>query len=450
MFIMSEKDNFNRNEDENNNASSQINDVENQDVINDSINQEFSYEWGNDSVVITDQKASKSSSKNLKVLLAISLTLLLISIMFIMVLVTSRDDTTDIISESETVSEWKEYIDEEVSYSETIQVQAPSNGELTLSDLYEKVSGGCCSILCEYKSGSGWSQTTGTSLGSGFVITEDGYVVTNHHVIENAEKIEVVFYDDTTYEAKLVGSDSICDIAVLKIDGKFQAVELGDSDLCKVGNFVCAIGTPSDIQFAGTLTYGCISAINRDVSITNSTGTVIKTMTLIQTEATLNPGNSGGPLFNMYGQVVGINTLKLTSQYEGIGFSIPISGAKDIINQIIEFGYVKDNNGSISQGAAYLGITPSDISEDDAKHYNVPVGVLVYQIETNNSSYKAGLRRGDIIVEFAGKEVKDSNGLRNVLASKKAGELVKIKVYRDSADGGEYMEFEFKLDARSQ
>jgi len=106
---MSEKDNFNRNEDENNNASSQINDVENQDVINDSINQEFSYEWGNDSVVITDQKASKSSSKNLKVLLAISLTLLLISIMFIMVLVTSRDDTTDIISESETVSEWKEY-----------------------------------------------------------------------------------------------------------------------------------------------------------------------------------------------------------------------------------------------------------------------------------------------------------------------------------------------------
>ena len=116
----------------------------------------------------------------------------------------------------------------------------------------------------------------------------------------------------------------------------------------------------------------------------------------------------------------------------------------------IESGKAMPSLAGIFYICEYLGITPSDISEDDAKHYNVPVGVLVYQIETNNSSYKAGLRRGDIIVEFAGKEVKDSNGLRNVLASKKAGELVKIKVYRDSAEGGEYMEFEFKLDARSQ
>ena len=447
---MSEKDNFNNNDIENDNIDLN-DDLNGSHQVNENINQEFSYEWRNDSPSEGEVKQRRNSSKSLKVLLAVSLTFLLISIMFIVVLVTSKD--APIFVESSNDVEFSTSVEDEnddVSYTETIKVQSPTNGEMILSDLYEKVSGGCCSILCQYTTGSGWSQTSGTSLGSGFVITEDGYVVTNHHVIENANKIEVIFYDDTKYEATLVGSDSICDIAVLKIEGNFEPVELGDSTLCKVGEFVCAIGTPSDIQFAGTLTYGCISAINRDVSITNSSGTVIKTMTLIQTEATLNPGNSGGPLFNMYGQVVGINTLKLSSQYEGIGFSIPISGAKDIINQIIEFGYVKDNNGSVSQGAPYLGITPSDISEEDAKHYNVPVGVLVYQIESSNSSYKAGLRRGDIIVEFAGEEVTNSNSLKTILASKKAGELVKIKVYRDSTNGGEYIEFAFKLDARNQ
>ena len=446
---MFEKDNLNNNNIENSDI------VLNEDsnvtqTLNQNVNQEFSYEWRNDLTSDNEIKRTRSSSKKLKVLLAISLTFLLISVMFIFVLITSRNDPLFVESENPVATtSSEEGTSEDVSYSETIKVQAPSNGEMTLTELYEKVSKGCCSILCEYTSGSGWTQTSGTSLGSGFVITEDGYIVTNHHVIENANKIEVVFYDDTKYEATLVGSDSICDIAVLKIEGSFQPVELGDSNLCKVGNFVCAIGTPSDIQFAGTLTFGCISAINRDVSITNSSGIVIKTMTLIQTEATLNPGNSGGPLFNMYGQVVGINTLKLTSQYEGIGFSIPISGAKDIINQIIEFGYVKDNNGTVSQGAPYLGITPSDISEEDAAHYNVPVGVLVYQIESTNSSYKAGLRRGDIIVEFAGEKVTSSNTLKTILGSKKAGETVKIKVYRDSTAGGEYIEFDFKLDARS-
>lgn len=446
---MFEKDNLNNNNIENSDI------VLNEDsnvtqTLNQNVNQEFSYEWRNDLTSDNEIKRTRSSSKKLKVLLAISLTFLLISVMFIFVLITSRNDPLFVESENPVAAtSSEEGTSEDVSYSETIKVQAPSNGEMTLTELYEKVSNGCCSILCEYTSGSGWTQTSGTSLGSGFVITEDGYIVTNHHVIENANKIEVVFYDDTKYEATLVGSDSICDIAVLKIEGSFQPVELGDSNLCKVGNFVCAIGTPSDIQFAGTLTFGCISAINRDVSITNSSGIVIKTMTLIQTEATLNPGNSGGPLFNMYGQVVGINTLKLTSQYEGIGFSIPISGAKDIINQIIEFGYVKDNNGTVSQGAPYLGITPSDISEEDAAHYNVPVGVLVYQIESTNSSYKAGLRRGDIIVEFAGEKVTSSNTLKTILGSKKAGETVKIKVYRDSTAGGEYIEFDFKLDARS-
>lgn len=446
---MIEKDNLNNNNIEN--PDIVLNEDSNvTQTLNQNVNQEFSYEWRNDLTSDNEIKRTRSSSKKLKVLLAISLTFLLISVMFIFVLITSRNEPLFVESENPVAAtSSEEGTSEDVSYSETIKVQAPSNGEMTLTELYEKVSNGCCSILCEYTSGSGWTQTSGTSLGSGFVITEDGYIVTNHHVIENANKIEVVFYDDTKYEATLVGSDSICDIAVLKIEGSFQPVELGDSNLCKVGNFVCAIGTPSDIQFAGTLTFGCISAINRDVSITNSSGIVIKTMTLIQTEATLNPGNSGGPLFNMYGQVVGINTLKLTSQYEGIGFSIPISGAKDIINQIIEFGYVKDNNGTVSQGAPYLGITPSDISEEDAAHYNVPVGVLVYQIESTNSSYKAGLRRGDIIVEFAGEKVTSSNTLKTILGSKKAGETVKIKVYRDSTAGGEYIEFDFKLDARS-
>lgn len=447
---MCDNNDFNKNNDDNSLITS---DLTNQNSDNESVlnqeNQEFCYEWGNNEQQVITKPNKRKSNKSTKLIVALAITLVLVSSMLVLTLIAQNDKP--IVGDNSVNNIYSNSIIEnnsEVSYAETIKTQTPSNDGLTLSELYESVSPGCCTILSTFTSGSGWSQTSGTSIGSGFVITEEGYVVTNHHVIENSTKIEVVFYDDSKYEAELVGSDSICDIAVLKIEGNFSPVELGDSDACKVGEFVCAIGTPSGIQFAGTLTYGCISAINRDVQITNTSGTVIKTMTLIQTDATLNPGNSGGPLFNMYGQVVGINTLKLTSQYEGIGFSIPISGAKDIINQIIEFGYVIENNGTVGQGAPYLGITPSDISKEDSEYYGVPMGVLVYQIESSNSSYKAGLRRGDIIVEFCGEEVKNSNDLKDILGTKKAGENIKIKVYRDSVNGGEYIEIEFKLDSR--
>lgn len=408
----------------------------------------YSYEW--ESTVDNNKYPKKQKNVGLKVVAAVMTFTTLISVMLLCVVLSKQSDKVDFGNSSVNDNEGQSAVEDnkDVSYAEVIKTQTPTNDELSLVDLYEKVSGSCCSIICEVTVGSGWSQVTGTSLGSGFVITEDGYIVTNHHVIENANKITVVFYDNTSYEAKLVGSDSICDIAVLKIEGDFVPVEIGDSDITKVGQFVCAIGTPSAIQYAGTLTYGCISAINRDVKVSNSSGTATKTMNLIQTDATLNPGNSGGPLFNMYGQVIGINTLKLSSKYEGIGFSIPMTGATDIINQIIDFGYVVENDGTISVGTPYLGISTSNISSEEAEHYKVPVGVLVYQIEPNSSAYKAGLRRADIIVEFDGKNIEKDSDIKNILSERKPGQQVTVKVYRDGTNGGEYFDISFKLDTR--
>ncbi len=328
-----------------------------------------------------------------------------------------------------------------------VGVTESTGSKLSLSDIYKKLENSCVSILSNYSSGSGYSKSTGTSLGSGFIITTDGYIVTNHHVIEDTTGLTVVMYDGTEYKAELIASNAASDLAVIKIEGTFTPVELGDSSALEVGDFACAIGTPSSLEFAGTMTYGIVSAINRSVSITNSYGTVVKTMTLIQTDATLNPGNSGGPLINMYGQVVGINTLKLSDKYEGVGFSIPMSGAIDIINSLIA-GEDPDIS-AVTTSAAYLGITAETITESTSSHYGVPKGVLVYQIESNGSAYKAGLRRGDIIVAFDGTDITSSSELTALLGKKKAGDEVTIKVYRDS-NSSEYHEFTFILDARSE
>ncbi len=274
-------------------------------------------------------------------------------------------------------------------------------------------------------------QTSG--VGSGFILTEDGYIATNHHVIEDADKITVQLDDGTKHDAVLIGSDSITDLAVLKIEASgLIPMEIGDSDKMVVGDSVIAIGTPAGIEFAGTVTDGIISAINRNVEITNERGTIVKTMTLMQTNAAINPGNSGGPLINDMGQVIGINTLKLTSSYEGIGFSIPINSAVKIFNQLISDGKVSEYDNSFVSGNGAIGITQyAEVSKQEAEYYGIPEGIIVIQIKNTSSAVSAGLRRGDMIIGFCGTEVKTVDELNKLKSKYKAGDQVTLRIYRD-------------------
>jgi len=315
--------------------------------------------------------------------------------------------------------------------------------DTVLTELYEKVKDSCVSII------------TDRALGSGFVVKEDGYIITNHHVIDNAKSVKVQFYNGDEYEAKIIGSDSISDLAVLKIEGTFKPIELGNSDTVKVGQEVVAIGTPYDLSLAGTMSLGIISGIARNVEVTNDAGVVVKTMTLLQTDTSINPGNSGGPLINMEGQVIGINTLKLMDVYEGLGFSIPINNAVTIANTLIAYGKVEDRpdndfviatprlNITVMNVDDFISIYQPNISID------LPDGAIVTAVTRNSSIYKAGLELYDIITEFDGKAIKSKEDLTAALKGRRAGETVTIKVFRvnRSGDKGDYHELTFKLDS---
>ena len=331
----------------------------------------------------------------------------------------------------------------------SVETFSKSEGGLTKSEVAAKCSVSAVGIVVkqelagnQFDLGYFGSFSTGPqtvqSSGSGFIYSKDGYIITNHHVIENASEIWVYLHDSTKLEAQLIGSDALSDIAVIKVDGKGHnliPMEIGDSSQLSVGDEVIAIGCPAGIEFMGTVTDGIISAINRDVELSGEVGSAKKTMTLLQTNATINKGNSGGPLINTKGQVIGINTLKLSSDYEGIGFSIPMNGALPIISQLIEHGRVierSENDFVSSQGV--IGISASAITEAEAEYYDIPRGVLVVQIGKDTNASKAGLRRGDIITAFNGESIKSVDELNSLKAGYKAGEEVTISVYRDIDD----------------
>ncbi len=318
----------------------------------------------------------------------------------------------------------------------------------TLTQIYDHCSPSCCSIYV--KTG------TGISLGSGFVIdAENGYVATNHHVIDGATEIKVVFYNDDEYVAELIGSDAVTDIAVLKIEAEgLVQLEIGSSDNIKVGENVVAIGTPHDMVLAGTMTCGIVSGIARDIEITNDDGKVIKTMTLIQTDCSINPGNSGGPLIDMAGNVIGITSLKLVDEkFEGIGFAIPITAAVDIFQKLIAGEEIGDSG--FASASARIGITAYDL-EYGLEYFRLyprceyPEGILVGEIEYDSAAYIAGLSVCDIITHFDGTEVKDLDGLSEILSEYKAGDEVTITVFRftnRTLSDGETLEITFKLGA---
>lgn len=300
----------------------------------------------------------------------------------------------------------------------------------------KKVQPSIVAISVEYSVNSIFnrSSTTATAKGSGIIISEDGYILTNNHVvnstssssssfyeIEKANKVTVKLYnDDKEYEGKIVGTDSQTDLAVIKIDKDgLTAAELGDSDSVQVGEFAMTVGSPLGLD--NSVTAGIISAVNRDV--TDSDG---NKYTAIQTDAAINSGNSGGALVNSKGQVIGVNTLKLSGTgVEGVGFAIPINSTKSIYEQLIQYSKVK---------RPYIGVVGIDLDEKTAKANNLVTGVYIKTVEDFSAGEKAGLKIGDVIIEADGTKITTMDELNEIKNKKQIGDTIKLKVYRDGKE----------------
>ena len=296
-----------------------------------------------------------------------------------------------------------------------------------------KVKPSIVGITVEFSVNSIFYNSSGTAKasGSGIIISEDGYILTNNHIVSStsesnnafyevgkANKVTVKLYnDDTEYEAKIIGTDSQTDLAVIKIDKTgLTPAELGDSDSVQVGEFAMAIGNPLGLD--NSVTAGIVSAVNREV--TDSDG---NKYLAIQTDAAINAGNSGGALVNSQGQVIGVNTLKLSGEdVEGVGFAIPINSTKEIYEQLIQYNKVK---------RPYIGIGGIDLDEETAKKNNLVVGIYIKTIEDFSAAEKAGLRIGDVIIEADGQKITTMDELNEIKNSKSIGDTIKLKVYRN-------------------
>jgi serine protease Do len=302
---------------------------------------------------------------------------------------------------------------------------------LTKSEAFEKVAPAVVIVsangVTDY---SGIIPQQVDGMGSGFIINEEGYILTNYHVIEGAKEVIVTLSDGRDVKAKVVNYDQNQDIAMLKLtDDSIKVpaiVELGNSDALKPGEEVLAIGTPLSKDFNQTVTGGLVSAVNRTVE----TSTGVK-LNLIQTDAAINPGNSGGPLINTKGEVVGINTLKMSGEAEGIGFSIPINEVKDRID-------------SLSKPILNLGVSIREINEQLAKQYDMEEGLYIIEVTEFSPAEKAGLKSGDLIVKFDGQRIKTFDELRAIRDTKKEGDVVKVEAIRN----GQTKSFDIQLEVK--
>ncbi len=295
----------------------------------------------------------------------------------------------------------------------------------------EKVLPSVVGITVTYQVNSIFGSSTGDATGSGIIISEDGYILTNNHVISSentssyyaiseATGIKINLYnDEQSYDATVVGTDSYTDLAVLKIEKSgLTPATIGDSDTIKVGEYVMAVGNPLGMKYS--VTTGIISAVNREVQCEGTT------YLAIQTDAAINSGNSGGALVNANGEVIGINTMKLAgSGIEGIGFAIPISSTTSIIDQLIEHKEVK---------RPYIGIAGSSIDEVLTQKYNVPQGIYIDEVEKDSPAEKAGLQKGDIIKKFEDTDVKSVNELNRIKNTHSIGDKVKITIIRNNEE----------------
>lgn len=290
----------------------------------------------------------------------------------------------------------------------------PQEGALSLQQIYAETIDSVVSISCVRKNGS--------STGTGVVLDRNGYIVTNSHVVEDAAAVEVMFSDNRVLPAMVVGNDTVSDLAVLYVDATdLKPARFGDSAGLQVGDAVVAIGDPLGFELRGTMTNGIVSAINRDIT------TQGRTMTLIQTNAALNAGNSGGPLINSYGQVIGINTMKIgdyvnQAGVEGLGFAIPSATVKEVVDQLLSQGYVT--------GRPALGLSGETVSAFLQHYYRLPAGVYITQITYGDAAHQAGLETGDIILYFGKNRITTVEELTTALYTVKAGDEVNVTVYR--------------------
>ena len=287
-------------------------------------------------------------------------------------------------------------------------------GGMSLQAIYEKCIPSTVSILCTLPRGS--------STGSGVVLSQDGYVITNYHVVEGAAAISVLFTDGRELSARMVGGDKLSDLAVLQVDARdLTPAEFGNSDSLRVGDMVVAIGDPLGIELRGTMTDGIVSAINRDLTTDG------RTLTLIQTNAALNSGNSGGPLINCYGQVIGINTMKIgdyvsSAGVEGLGFAIPSTTVKLIVDQLLSQGYVS--------GRPELGIQGVDIPEFYRYYYRMPEGVYVNAVAAGSDAAEKGIQVKDIILAIDGQRISSIDDIETFLYNHQPGDVVTLIIYR--------------------
>ena len=294
-----------------------------------------------------------------------------------------------------------------------LSCQDPSGQELTIQQVYAKVNPSVVAVVAEQSDGS-------AAVGTGVIMTESGYIITNAHVISGGKSCWVALDTGVTYDARLVGYDEDEDLAVLRAiaDNPLPAAEFGNSDLLTVGDPVYAIGNPLGVELRGTLTNGIVSAINRDVYVDGVT------MTLIQTNAALNNGNSGGPLINVYGQVVGINTMKMgsssTTSVEGLGFAIPIASTAYMINDLIAYGEV---HGEVMIG---ISVQPVPVTAENGES-----ALLVMEVTPGGPGEEAGIQEGDLIVAADGEALTKSTDLLRVRRRHEAGETLKLLVERD-------------------
>lgn len=290
------------------------------------------------------------------------------------------------------------------------------------------------------------AQSTAAVTGSGFIVTSDGYIVTNYHVIADAYtgdyQVTVMLYNGDKFDAKIVGVEEASDIAVLKIDATgLSAATLGNSDSMQVGETVYAIGNPlGELSFS--MSSGMVSALDRDITTQDSTTGQTTTNNMFQIDAAVNEGNSGGPVYNEYGEVIGIVTAKYSDTgIEGLGFAIPINDVSSIVDELIKNGYVS--------GKANFGITVTTVDSTVAQYYNMVEGAYVYSVTSGSCSDKAGLKVGDIITAINDVEVTSASELTSEKKNFKAGDTVTLKVYRqpdDNSKKGEYIDIEVTLD----
>lgn len=302
----------------------------------------------------------------------------------------------------------------------------PTGTPMTATNVYKSVIQSVVSVEATIPASQTAGGQGGTSEGTGIVATKDGYILTNAHVVNDTRSadVKVVLHNNQQYQAKVVGYDKTSDLAVLKINaGNLSAAAFGNADSMQIGDQVIAIGNPGGLSFAGSLTGGYISALNRSIESYSANG-----LTYIQTDAAINPGNSGGPLVNMYGQVIGINSNKIVATgYEGMGFAIPVSRARNIINELIQKGYVA--------GRTRLGISGQTVDGARAQLLGYPEGVVIRSIDSDSDMARAGAKVGDIIVKADGKTLSSLEDLYAILDTHKPGDVISMTIFTSSSTG---------------